>query len=153
MEEIIDESVKAAIEAAARSLARCEQCRSSLERKLLQKEYEPQVIKAALDYLEEKNYLNDERYAAIWIKNHCDFKPQGRIRLIRDLCVRGVSRQVAVEAVESYFENVDENDLCYQAYQKLLSKNKTEQKIIKSLADSGFSYKIIQKVLKRRDSQ
>ncbi|WP_294431568.1 regulatory protein RecX [uncultured Treponema sp.] len=144
----MDETVKAAVQAAARSLARCEQCRAGLERKLIQKEFDAQTIKSALDFLEEKNYLNDERFAASWIRTHCAFRPQGRIRLERELCVRGVSREIARNAVDSYFETVDELELCEQAYQKLLLKNKSEQKIMKALADYGFSYKIIQQVFK-----
>ncbi|MBQ9207878.1 MAG: regulatory protein RecX [Treponema sp.] len=143
----MEETVKLAVEAAARSLARCEQCRAGLERKLLQKEFEKDVIQQALDFLEEKGYLSDARYAEYWIRNHCTFKPQGRIRLLNELTSRGVSREVAKNAVESYFEKVDEVELCKIAYQKLVSKQKTEQKIIKSLADSGFSYKIVTKVI------
>ena len=145
----IDENTKAAIQAAARSLARSEQCRAALERKLIQKEFDAETIKSALDYLEEKKYLDDERYASSWIRTHCSFKPQGSIRLIRELCVRGVSRETAQRAVNSYFETVDELELCSMAFQKLSSKNKNEQKIMKSLADYGFSYKIIQQIFKK----
>ena len=97
---------------------------------------------------EYKKYLDDERYAASWIRSHCSFKPRGSIRLVRDLCARGVSRKIADEAVKAYFENVDEYELCDSALKKLLTKNKNVKKLLKSLADSGFSYKIIQRVLK-----
>ncbi|MBQ9280888.1 MAG: regulatory protein RecX [Treponema sp.] len=150
-EVIADENVRRAIEAAARSLARCEQCRASLERKLLQKEFDADSIAKALDFLEEKKYLDDRRYAAFWIRNQCAFKERGSIRLVRDLCARGVARSVALEAVKSYFETVDEYDLCAAALKKLLQRKKNEQKIIKSLADSGFSYKIIQSVFKNKE--
>lgn len=147
MEEF-EPNVKSAIEAAARSLSRCEQCRASLERKLLQKEFSDETIKTALDFLESKKYLDDERYASFWVRTRCAFKPRGAIRLISELCSRGISKEIAKKAVSSYFEQVDEEELCLEAYKKLLLKNKTEQKIIKSLADSGFSYKIIKSVLR-----
>ena len=147
MEEF-EPNVKLAIEAAAKSLARCEQCRASLERKLVQKKFDEETIKQALDFLESRKYLDDERYAASWIRSHCSFKPRGSIRLVRDLCARGVSRKIADEAVKAYFENVDEYELCDSALKKLLTKNKNVKKLLKSLADSGFSYKIIQRVLK-----
>lgn len=147
-EEITDLNVKLAVEAAARSLARCEQCRASLERKLIQKEFDEDVVRQALDFLESKKYLDDERYASYWIRSQCAFKPRGSIRLVRDLCARGVSRQVAVQCVKSFFEKNDEYEFCAEAYKRLLLKNKNEQKILKSLADSGFSYKIIQAIFK-----
>ncbi|MBQ8679802.1 MULTISPECIES: regulatory protein RecX [unclassified Treponema] len=150
-EEISNETVKSAIQVAARSLARTEQCRASLERKLRQKEFDENSICQALDFLEKKRYLDDERYASSWVRNHCAFKPQGSIRLIRELCVRGVSKDIATRVVKSYFETVDETELCHLAFQKLVSKNKSEQKIIKSLADSGFSYKIIQWIFKNKE--
>lgn len=146
--EDFEPNVKLAIEAAARSLARCEQCRASLERKLLQKEFDEDTIKQALDFLESKKYLDDARYAASWIRSHCAYKPRGSIRLVRELCARGVSRDVAANAVADYFETVDEYELCCKACQKLILKNKNEKNILKSLADAGFSYKIIQRALK-----
>lgn len=149
-EEITDEKVRAALRCAARSLARTEQCRASLERKLLQKEFERPVIARALDFLEERHYLDDARYASSWVRCHCSFRPQGRIRLMRELCVRGVSKEVAGSAVDAYFETVDEAELCRLAYERLSSKQKNERKIMKSLADSGFSYKIIQRVLREK---
>jgi len=147
-EENFSPEVKLAIEAAARSLGRCEQCRFSLEQKLLKKEFDEEAIKAALDYLESKKYLDDARYASSWIRCHSAGRPLGRIRLVRELCMRGVSREIASEAVSEYFEGVDETELCRLACRKLIHKNKNEKNLIKSLADKGFSYKIIQKVLR-----
>jgi len=149
--EITDENVKSAIQVAARSLARCEQCRAGLERKLLQKEFDEDTIRQALDFLESKKYLDDARYAASWIRSHCAYKPRGSIRLIRELCMRGVSREIAAEAVEAYFETVDEYEVCCKACEKLIIKKKSEKNILKSLADAGFSYKIIQRALKTKE--
>ena len=147
-EEILTPEVKLAIEAAARSLGRCEQCRFSLEQKLLKKEFSEETIKKALDYLESKKYLDDARYASSWIRCQCSMRPRGRIRLVRDLCARGVSRSIATDAVKEYFETVDEFDMCRLALKKMISKNKNEKNMMKSLADKGFSYKIIQVILK-----
>ena len=147
----MEENVKKAVELAARSLARSEQCRAGLERKLLQKEFDSAAIKEALDFLEEKKYLDDARYASSWIRTHCALKPRGRIRLISELCARGVAREICVKAVDSYFETVDEYELCFQALKKLILKKRNEKNILKSLADSGFSYKIIMRVLKKEE--
>lgn len=147
-EEILSPEVKLAIEAAARSLGRCEQCRFSLEQKLLKKKFSEETIKKALDYLESKKYLDDARYASSWIRCQCSMRPRGSIRLVRDLCARGVSRNIATDAVKEYFETVDEFDMCRLALKKMISKNKNEKNMMKSLADKGFSYKIIQVILK-----
>jgi len=150
MEEITDENVKAAIQVAARSLARCEQCREGLKRKLLQKEFDQETIKEALDYLEMRGYLDDTRYASSWIRNHCAFKAQGRIRILRELMIRGVSKEIASDAIEEYFSVNSEMDLCEKAFSKYYGQKKDPQKIMKSLADSGFSYKMIQTIFKKK---
>ncbi|MCR4822463.1 MAG: recombination regulator RecX [Treponema sp.] len=149
MEEISDENVKSAIQAAARSLARSEQCRASLERKLLQKDFNQETIDKALDFLEEKKYLDDERYASSWIRTHLPFKPQGKIRILRELTFRGVKKNVAENAIRDYFSNITEENLCEEAFKKYSSRKKDPQKIMKSLADSGFSYALIQKIFKK----
>ncbi|MBQ0050645.1 MAG: regulatory protein RecX [Treponema sp.] len=150
MEENVleDEAVKQAVIKAANSLARCEQCRAGLERKLLQKEFSKETIKIALDYMEEKGYLSDERYASCWVRNHCAFKFHGRIRVMKELLARGISRQIASAAVEEYFSVNDESEFCRKAYEKCVQQGKSEEKILKSLIDSGFSYKMIQQTMK-----
>lgn len=53
--EIVDAALAFAAECKAEEyLARCEQCRAGLEKKLFQKSHSKQSIKQALDYLEEK---------------------------------------------------------------------------------------------------
>ena len=143
-------SVRLAIASAARSLARTEQCRASLERKLVQKEFDEETIKSALDYLESKKYLDDARYASLWVKNHCAFKPQGKIRLLQELTRRGVKKNLAENAIKDYFISISEESLCEEAFKKLASKKKDPQKIMKSLADSGFSYSMVQKIFRKQ---
>lgn len=147
-ENHLSENAKAAVVKALNSLARCEQCRSSLEKKLAQKGFEKDDISSALDYLEKKNFLNDERYASMWVRNHCAFKFHGKIRLLNELMSRGVKKIVAEKAVNEYLETNSEIDLCKKAYEKYVHQGKSSQKVMNSLAQSGFSYNMIQKVLK-----
>ncbi|MBR1537098.1 MAG: regulatory protein RecX [Treponema sp.] len=142
-------AVQLAITAAARSLARAEQCRATLEKKLLQKEFDEETVKTALDYLESKKYLDDARYASMWIRNHEAFKPQGKIRILLELTRRGVKKNIAENAIMEYFIDDKEESLCEEAFLKLSSKKKDQQKLFKSLADRGFSYSIIQKTFKK----
>lgn len=144
----LPENVKAAAIKALNSLARAEQCRASLERKLVQKGFEKTDISTALDYLESKNFLNDERYASMWLRTHCAFKFHGKIRLLNDLLSRGVKKSVADKAVGEYLEENPEIELCRKAYKKYVQQGKSSEKVLNSLAQSGFSYNMIQKVIK-----
>ncbi len=142
--EIVDAALAFAAECKAEEyLARCEQCRAGLEKKLFQKSHSKQSIKQALDYLEEKNLLNDLRFSEIWLRNHIITKPQGRIRLLKELISRGIKTGDAKKAVDDFFKVNDEIQLCHRAYKKALKSGKKDEKLIKYLMDSGFSYKLI----------
>lgn len=147
-EEVLTDSVKSVVQSAVRSLARCEQCRSGLERKLRQKEFSKEDIKAGLDYLERKGFLSDERYASAWVRNHCAFRFHGRIRLMSELISRGIDRSLAQKTIEEYFSANDELDLCKKAAEKYIKAGKNPEKVLKLLEQSGFSYSLIQKAMK-----
>lgn len=128
-------------------LARSEQYRAGLERKMLQKGFAKEPIALALDYLEGKNFLNDERFASSWLRMHALSKCQGRARLTSELLSRGISRAITARAVDEFFAEHDESELCRKAREKAARAGRTGDKLIKYLLDSGFSYKIIQKEL------
>jgi regulatory protein len=147
LDELVEAGLAFAAERKAEEyLARCEQCRRGLERKLAQKKMSANSIKAALDYLEGRELLSDRRFAFSWVRSHTINKPQGRTRLLSELCSRGISTQDAKIALDEFFADVDELELCERAYKKALRNGKTGEKLLKSMIDSGFSYKMIKKI-------
>ncbi len=149
-QEYLDEKAeyKAVIQKAGVYLARCEQYRAGLERKLAQKKFSSKNITAALDFLEEKHYLDDARYASFWVRNHCAFKNHGKIRVLKELISKGIAKSVAENAINEYFSNHPEEELCIKAYEKAASQGKQGEKLLKFLMDSGFPYRMIQWVIK-----
>ena len=101
------------------------------------------LILAQISGYEEKNLLNDLRFSEIWLRNHIITKPQGRIRLLRELISRGIKTGDAKKAIDDFFKVNDEIQLCRRAYKKALKSGKKDEKLIKYLMDSGFSYKLI----------
>lgn len=148
MDESEDIEFKTVLQKAAASLARCEQYRAGLERKLIQKQFSVKTIKQVLDYLEEKNYLDDNRYASFWVRNHCTFKFHGKIRLLKELISKGIQKSVAESAINEYFITHSEEEFCFKAYDKAVAQGKNGEKLLKTLLDCGFPYKMIQHVLK-----
>ncbi len=143
-EELLDAGLCFAAETKAEEyLARCEQCRAGLEKKLAQKGHSRQAVKRALDYLESRKLLDDRRFAGAWIRSHVISKPQGRIRLTAELLARGISALDAKTAVEEFFKTASEEELCSLAVEKALRQGKSGEKLKKSILDAGFSYKII----------
>ena len=147
-EEILDAGLAFAAERKAEDyLARSEQCRAGLEKKLLQKGHSKQAVKTALDFLEEKKLLDDLRFCSCWLRSHTMTKPQGRQRLLSELCSRGIKQTDAKTAVDEFFTENDEVQLCKKALAKAVKNGKKDEKLIKYMMDSGFSYKMIKSVL------
>lgn len=129
-------------------LERSEHCRFKLQQKLIQKEFNKSAVTKALDYLEGKNFLNDARYCTAWLRNHSISKYQGRTRLLSELLSRGISNSTAKNAIEEFFTENSELEFCQKAYEKAVQQGKTDDKLMKFLLDSGFSYKLINQVQK-----
>ncbi len=126
-------------------LSRAEHCHFMLYQKLAQKKIEKFAVRKALDYLEKKNILSDERYCTSWLRDHTMFKFQGRTRLLSELLARGIDNTTAKKALDSFFAENSEEDFCRKAYSSALRQGKKSDKLLKFMLDSGFSYKMIQK--------
>lgn len=128
-------------------LERCEQCRAGLQKKLLQKNFEKTAVNAALDYLERRNFLSDERFARAWLNSHRIAKPQGRARLSAELSSRGIGRATSENALREFFEENSEEELCLRALKKRAREKKSGEKLVAALRRDGFSYKTIRTVM------
>lgn len=138
--------------AAMTYLARAEHCRAGLERKLLKKGIEKSAVKKALDYLEQCGNLSDERFAGAWLRSRSIDHAEGRIRLAAELASRGVDRVASKKALDEFFSEKDELEICRCAYKKCrLFKNDLD-KIKASLVQKGFTLKQIGIVVSEEDS-
>ena len=132
-------------------LARAEQCRFKLLQKLLNKKYEKQYVERALDYLESKNYLNDVRFATFWLNSRKINRFEGRTKLCAELLSRGISKQDALAALEEFFEDTSEEELCKKDLEKCRRAKKDDEKIVKTLLSHGFSYSLVRKIMKEEE--
>lgn len=128
-------------------LSRAEQSRSGLLRKLLQKKCEKKYIESALDFLEQKNYLSDSRFSRAWLNTRKINHYEGPSKLCAELQARGINKATAESAVSDFFTENDEYDICRKALEKQISKGKKEEKLIASMLQAGFSYKMIREVM------
>ena len=140
---LLDAGLTCAVELKAVSyLARAEQSRFGLTRKLIEKKYEKKYIEAALTYLEGRGYLSDLRFATAWLNTRKINHFEGRSRLAAELAARGIAREVAVQALDEFFTENDEDELCRKAYEKL-SKSKSGEKLTAAMIRAGFTSKQI----------
>lgn len=145
-DSLFDAGLTCAVELKAVSyLARAEQSRFGLTRKLIEKKYDKKYVEAALTYLEGRGYLSDARYAAAWLNTRKINHYEGRSRLAAELAARGIARDVAGQALDEFFTENDEDEICRKAYEKL-SKNKSDEKLTAALMRAGFSLKQIKSI-------
>lgn len=148
-EDILNAALSYSAEVAAMSyLARMEHCRFGLYQKLIKKGIDKNAVNCALDYLESINYLSDERFAGAWLRSRSIDHYEGRIKLSSELAARGVEKDACKKALDEFFQNHDQLELCEKAYKKLLRTQRDENKIKASLMRNGFSYGEIASVLK-----
>lgn len=127
-------------------LARCEQSRFGLNRKLTEKGYEKKYINMALDLLELKNYLSDYRFSTAWLHSRSLNHYEGRIKLKLELQKRGIDKTVSSKAVEDFFEENNEEEICLKAYKKFIKQGKSDEKLVAAMNNAGFSFKMIKEI-------
>ncbi len=120
-------------------LNRSEHSRFLLTQKLQKKGHKKDSINVALDYLEEKNYLSDYRYAISWLRNRRISKSEGKVKLFQHLLSRGVHKDIAQDALSEFYEEFSEFAMLEKAYSKCLKQNLTQENIDKKLIFWGFS--------------
>ncbi len=147
VDSLLDAGLTCAVELKAVSyLARAEQSRFGLTRKLIEKKYDKKYVEAALTYLEGRGYLSDLRYATAWLNTRKINHYEGRSRLSAELAARGIAREIANKALDDFFTENDEGEICRKAYEKL-SKTKSGDKLTEALVRAGFPLKMIKRVL------
>lgn len=82
-------------------LARAEQFRAGLERKLAARGIARQATRLALDRLASAGLLSDERYAASWMRQRCRGHAEGPLSLSVALSARGVDRNAIRDALQA----------------------------------------------------
>lgn len=125
-----------------------------LREKLIKKEYEEKIIDRALDFLKEYNFLDDSKYADMYIKDK--IKLQGKNKIKYSLIRKGIAEDLIKEKLKAYSGDVELNTALKLAEKKyaILSKNENDsRKLYKKLGDTllrnGFSGDIASEVLNK----
>jgi regulatory protein len=79
--------------------------------KRLERRYSPDAAQQAVERLEQSGYLNDADFARSWRRSREAHRPRSASLIRRELEQRGVSRELAEEAVA----DLDEEDSAYRA--------------------------------------
>jgi regulatory protein len=111
-------------------------------------------IDKILDSLKEFKFINDEQYAKMYIESRVSLKPEGRRSLKIKLAQKGIGKETSEKTVEeNYTEETEFHkalDLVTKYKKKVKAKTPIEkkQKCYRHLLSKGFSYDLINRVLK-----
>lgn len=135
---------------AASRLAMREDSSGRMMQKLIQREYSPDVAKRIVEKLSALGFLNDERFATLWLRDRMRSHPEGRDALFAGLLKRGVPSGIAGNCIA---ENVSDDDI-EKGLDSLIEKLKSRstlsnEKLIQRLQRRGYSYSSIKNKLDR----
>jgi len=118
-------------------------------------EFGQTLVELIIVRLKDHGYLNDAKYAAAFSSYRRDNEKFGRQRVIADLKIKGVHRDVIEKAVSSVYEDVDEEKLARDYLRrKRLEKPKDQKqaaRVFRQLVRAGFRSKTIFAILKKWD--
>ena len=105
--------------------------------------------------LKDRGYLNDAKYAAAYSSFRRDNEKFGRRRVITDLKIKGVHGDVIEKAVDSTYEDVNEEKLARAYLRRKRFRKPKDQKqtarVYRQLIRAGFQSKTIFAILKKWD--
>ncbi|MGV7221582.1 MAG: regulatory protein RecX [Nitrospinales bacterium] len=122
---------------------------------LAKKEFSEDIVEKTLNELATLGYIDDDRFSVNWGSLRANNKKFGKNRVLKELLEKGVDLQVAEQAVEKIYLNIDENLFAIAlAKNKLASmQGRDPRKNIHATAQyldrQGFSRDVIEQTLDR----
>ena len=121
-----------------------------LRDKLILKGENAEAADAAIDWLTDHGYLDDERFAKSVVR-HYSQKGYGTQRIRSELSRRGISRDLWEEALEEITETDGQIDAFLQKRLKDRNDRKEVQKLSAALLRRGYSWEEIRAAFQRID--
>ena len=123
--------------------------RRDLEKRLCKDFDEPSAL-AAVDYMEEIGAINDARYAENMIRHLVQQKHYGRRRILQELSLKGIDREIAEESLEGFEldETAEILELLKGKFARDLIDPKGINRTIASLTRCGYRYDDIRDALR-----
>lgn len=110
-----------------------------------------EIADRVFNRLEEKQYIDDEKFARYWVENRNQTKGSSTRKLSNELRMKGVESSV-INAAISQTERSDVDELM-----KIITKKRRkyldDQKLMQYLARQGFSFDDIKQALARYDTE
>ena len=139
-----------------RMLTHSPRTRAQLERSLLRREYEEELIRRVLDQVEEAGLVDDAAFARGWVSSRHHSRGLSRRALSQELRTRGVEEETVQEAVAEVTDE-DESEAARALARKRLAGSRGKdaetrtRRALGALARKGYpaglSYRIVREEL------
>lgn len=145
------DAIDRAVSTAMRALEQRMQTGRELRTRLLRKGFEPETIDSAIARLTDYGYLNDERFAELWIENRLAHRPRGKRMLEQELRQKGIDRQIVDETVAGM--EIDDRAAALELARKRLKSvqglppDEQNKKLTGILVRRGFDFGVIRTTL------
>ena len=119
--------------------------------KLVQKGHKKEYALNAVQKLKEYRYIDDERVAEIYAKDLFERKGMSINGIVSELCRKGISREIALEACEKLDNEpiLRIIDLIRRKYYRYLGDEKGIRKTVAALQRLGYRWSDIQSALRQ----
>ena len=144
---------------ALKMLGRRELSESQIRQRLVRKGHTEEDIDAAVTRLKAERAIDDSRVAEAIARTETAIKRRGKLRVRRQIEQAGIAPAVAKQALDSVFEDVDDEALLDAALgrrlrgDKLIADDREFQRLYRYLAVQGFESDRILKALNARRSR
>lgn len=101
--------IKRAKKRAMHLLEKMDRTEEQLRKKLLENEYPKDIVETAISYVKSFHYVDDTRYADTYIRLHG--RDKSRAKLLMELRSKGISDEIACNAIDGSQEERDESKI------------------------------------------
>lgn len=145
----LEDDFETAKDRALRQLARRPYSSAEIARFLKRHKHSDESITRVLEYLGERNYVDDATFAEFWVEQRESFRPRSRLALRQELSQKGLSQELINQAVESVDETAAARRLADKQARRWQHLSETEftRKVAGYLQRQGFPYSIVEPVV------
>ena len=146
-----EDGIEVAFQKALNLLSRKQRTSHEIQQKLVEKGFSSSQIDAVLAKLQKAGFIEDEKYAEMWVENRNSFHPRSQ-RLVRlELLHKGVANEKIEKALAG---SAEDSELATQAAMQQIRKYESldwenfRKKLTAFLLRRGFSYGTVAPVVR-----
>ena len=123
-----------------------------LRQRLKKKKFEESIIERVINFLREKEFVNDKEFARAWVESRLK-RPLGFRRIKQELQIKGIDKKIIDDVLAIAESNYDEDSIVLELAKRRLKRLKgIEPRKIKSRLYSyflrrGFSPDVISDII------